>query len=145
MKLVIQRVAKAALSVDEKLYSQIGKGYLVLVGIGKEDTKAKAEMLASKLQKLRVMADADGKMNLSVSNASGEMLVVSQFTLLADTQGGNRPSFIQAARPETAHPLYDYFVEQLRKLGCEIKTGKFGADMQISCVLDGPVTILIEN
>lgn len=144
MKLVIQRVSKASLSVNKKLLSHIGHGYLVLVGIGKEDTSAQADLLAEKLSKLRVMADIKGKMNVTVGNAKGEMLIVSQFTLLADTKGGNRPSFINAARPEHAEPLYEYFVQKVQSLGVSVKKGMFGADMKIDVLLDGPVTILIE-
>jgi len=145
MKLVVQRVSKAQLSVEQKVVSSIGKGYFVLVGVSKDDTQKDAETLAEKVSKLRVMGDNEGKMNLSVGKAQAEMLVVSQFTLLADTSGGNRPSFINAARPELAKPLYDYFVERLRSLGGSIQTGIFGADMKIDTVLDGPVTILIES
>ena len=145
MKLVVQRVIKAQLSVDRKVISSIGKGYVVLVGMSKDDTQTKAAALAEKLSKLRVMGDDDGKMNLSIGNAHGEILVVSQFTLLGDTTGGNRPSFINAARPEVAKPLYDYFVDRLISLGCSVQTGVFGADMKIDTTLDGPVTILIEN
>lgn len=144
MKLVIQRVATASLSVEGELFSKIGKGYFVLVGIGKEDTTKHADLLAEKLSKLRVMADDEGKMNLTVSNSKGEMLIVSQFTLLADTRGGNRPSFISAAPPEIARPLYEYFVKKVRSFGMKVETGKFGNDMKIDASLDGPVTILLE-
>lgn len=145
MRLVVQRVLKAQLSVADKLISSIDKGYFVLVGIGNNDTQKDGDLLAEKLWKLRVMGDQNGKMNLSVGDINGEMLVVSQFTLMADTKGGNRPSFVTAARPDVAKPLYDYFIERLQALGCSVQTGVFGADMKIDATLDGPVTILLES
>lgn len=145
MKLVIQRVLQANVSVEKKVISEIGKGFFVLVGVKVGDTKKEADFLAEKLFKLRVMGDPEGRMNLSVKDVSGEMLVVSQFTLHADTKGGNRPGFTQAARPEAAEPLYEYFVDKLKSLGMTVKTGKFGADMKITAHLDGPVTILVES
>jgi|SRR6185369_6729976 len=146
MKLVIQRVKKASVTVEEKVISHIEKGFLVLIGITGADTKSEADFLAEKLVKLRIMEDSDKKMNLSVKDVvDASMLLVSQFTLYADTKGGNRPSFIQAARPEIAEPLYDYFVEKVTSLGVSVGTGKFGAEMKIDAELDGPVTILIEQ
>lgn len=144
MKLVIQRVTKAQVSVDKTVVGKIGAGLFVLVGIKTEDTQKEASFLAEKLAKLRVMSDPSGKMNLSVTDIAGEILVVSQFTLYGDTKGGNRPSFIRAARSEVSAPLYEYFVEQLKSLGLTVATGQFGADMQISAELDGPVTIVME-
>ena len=122
MKIVVQRVLRASVSVENQLISSIKKGYFVLLGVEQHDTKQNAEFLAQKLSKLRVMADAEGKMNMTASSVGGEMLVVSQFTLLADTQG-NRPSFISAARPEIAKPLYDCFIDQLISLGISVKAG----------------------
>lgn len=141
------------------MVGEIGKGLFVLVGIKEGDTEKDAEFLAEKLIKLRVMDDKEEKMNLTVSNIDGEMLVVSQFTLYADTSGGNRPSFIpqshsvrqgaslltHAARPEVAQPLYECFVDQLRAKGVSVKTGKFGEYMEIDAILDGPVTIILES
>lgn len=145
MKLVIQRVSKASVSVNKKTVSQIGKGLFVLIGIGKSDSKKEAEVLAEKLFKLRVMADENKKMNLTVRDARGEFLIVSQFTLYADVSGGNRPSFIDAAAPNVAELLYNYFVEQLKEKGASVKTGVFGEYMEIDLQLDGPVTIILES
>lgn len=145
MKLIVQRVSRASVSVDQKVISSIGKGFLVLLGITGADTKIEADFLAEKLTKLRIMSDESGKMNLSVKTVNGAVLIVSQFTLYADTKGGNRPSFINAARPEIAKPLYDYFIEKVKSLGVFVATGEFGADMKIDAVLDGPVTIIMES
>lgn len=145
MKLVVQRVKKASVTVNEEVIAHISHGFLVLVGITGADTKSEADFLAEKLSKLRIMDDLAGKMNLSVKDVNGEMLVVSQFTLYGDTKDGNRPSFINAARPEIAEPLYEYFVEKVKNLGVKVGTGKFGSDMKIEATLDGPVTILIEQ
>lgn len=145
MKLVIQRVKSSSVLVDKKVISSIDKGLLVLVGITEADSKKEADFLAEKLVKLRIMSDNEGKMNLSIKDVDGQIMIVSQFTLYGDTKGGNRPSFINAARPEKAQPLYDYFVERVRSLGAVVETGKFGAEMEIDAMIDGPVTILIEN
>jgi D-tyrosyl-tRNA(Tyr) deacylase len=145
MRLIVQRVAKASVKVEGKLVGEIGKGLFVLVGVKKEDTQKDAAALAEKLYKLRVMADAEGKMNLSVAEAQGEFLVVSQFTLYADTSGGNRPSFIQAAQPDIAKALYEYFLARLKEKGAKVQTGSFGEYMQIESIGDGPVTILLES
>lgn len=145
MKLVVQRVKNASVRVEKEVISHISHGFLVLVGITGADTKSEADFLAEKLVKLRIMDDGAGKMNLSVKDVDGSMLIVSQFTLYGDTTGGNRPSFIKAARPEIAEPLYNYFVEKVKSMGVTVGTGKFGADMKIDAELDGPVTILIEN
>ena len=145
MKLVVQRVKKASVAVNGEVVSSIEKGLLVLLGITGADTKNEANFLAEKLVKLRVMADSMGKMNLSVKDVNAEILIVSQFTLYSDTKGGNRPSFITAARPEVAEPLYNQFVEKVKSLGVTVGTGKFGHEMKIEAELDGPVTILMEN
>jgi D-tyrosyl-tRNA(Tyr) deacylase len=137
MRLVVQRVKQAEVGT-----AKIGLGFLVLLGVGKDDSVAGAEVLADKLAKLRVMADKSGKMNLSVGEVGGEVLVVSQFTLHADTVGGNRPSFIKAAQPNLARKVYDHFVSTLKNKGLKVKTGNFGEYMEISAILDGPVTIL---
>ena len=149
MKLVVQRVKEALVKTpeDNKTVGKIGKGYFVLVGVKEGDTLKDAELLAAKLSKLRIMSDENGKMNLSIKDAKGEILVVSQFTLYADTSGGNRPSFMNAALPEDAKKIYEHFVDKLRESlprtgQCGVETGSFGDYMEISCVLDGPVTIL---
>lgn len=147
MRLVIQRVKKAKVVVKEtgKISGQIGKGLLVLVGVKKGDQMKNAELLAVKLSKLRVMSDNDGKMNLSVKEVNGQMLIVSQFTLYADTSAGNRPSFIDAALPDEAKKIYEHFVVKLREVGIEVETGSFGDYMEISTELDGPVTIIVDS
>src|SRR4030042_2675068 len=145
MRLVIQRVTKAVVKVGNKQAGKRDKGLLILVGVGKEDTWAQAEALAEKLSKLRVMADGKGKMNLSVSEAKGEFLVVSQFTLYADTSGGNRPSFIKGAEPALAKEIYEHFLAKLKENGVNVATGSFGDYMNISAELDGPVTIILER
>lgn len=146
MVALIQRVKHAAVNIEDKRFSEIGPGMLVLLGVAHEDTEAKAVTLAKKIAALRIFADAGGKMNLSLTDTGGEALVVSQFTLFADTQKGNRPSFVDAARPELAIPLYEFFVAELGKiLGKTIQTGKFAADMQVSLLNDGPVTIWLEG
>jgi len=144
MRLVIQRVEKAkVVKVDDNsVVGEIGKGLFVLVGVKKGDTEKDAEALASKLYKLRVMADPDDKMNLSVTDVGGSMLVVSQFTLHADTSSGNRPSFINAEEPKRAKELYEFFVSRLRENGIKVETGSFGDYMKIEAVMDGPVTII---
>lgn len=146
MRLVIQRVISASVTINESVYSLIGKGLLVLIGIEENDTDEDAEWLAAKTAQLRVFDDETGVMNLSVSDVRGEVMVISQFTLQASTRKGNRPSYIRAARPETAIPLYERFVSLLKeKTGSEIKTGVFGADMKVALVNDGPVTIIIDS
>lgn len=147
MRLVIQRVKKAKVSLEKtkEVAGEIGKGLFVLVGFKKGDSEETVDVLAQKLLKLRVMSDREDKMNLTVSDVGGSFLIVSQFTLYADTSGGNRPSFIEAGDPTKACELYDYFVEQLRSSGAKVETGKFGEYMKIDVSLDGPVTILMEN
>ena len=145
MRLVVQRVKKAKVLVIDTggVAGEIGKGLFVLVGVKKGDAKSEAEALAAKLAKLRVMADVAGKMNLSVMDIDAEILVVSQFTLYADTSGGNRPSFIEAAEPKLAEEIYEHFIAKLRQLGVKVQTGKFGEYMEIITELDGPVTIIL--
>jgi D-aminoacyl-tRNA deacylase len=144
MRLVVQRVKKAQVKKVQsgELVGMVGLGLFVLLGVKKGDTKADAEILAGKLLKLRVMSDENNKMNLSVVDIKGEILVVSQFTLYADTSGGNRPSFVGAESPSTAREIYDYFIEKLKTSGLKIETGSFGDYMEIEAVLDGPVTII---
>lgn len=147
MKLVVQRVEKAKVTrvSDQKTMGEIGKGLFILVGFKKGDTKETVELLAAKLSKLRVISDPNDKMNLSVSDVDGKMLVVSQFTLYADTKDGNRPSFTNAEEPEKANRLYEYFIEKLKDLGISVETGSFGDYMKIETVLDGPVTIIYSD
>jgi D-aminoacyl-tRNA deacylase len=144
MKLIIQRVSEAHVMVENEVVGAIGSGLFVLLGIKTGDSKKEADVLSEKLTKLRIMEDDNGKMNLSVKDVEAQVLVVSQFTLYSDTKGGNRPSFTDAARPEEAEPLYEYFIEKLRGLGMKVSTGKFGAYMEITAELDGPVTIVME-
>lgn len=145
MKLIIQRVNQAKVSIYGKVVGEIEKGLFVLVGVKNGDTIAEAETLAQKLLKLRVMADTEDKMNLSVADANGSFLLVSQFTLYANTSGGNRPSFIDAAPPSEARKIYDYFVMKIRGSGIKTETGSFGEYMKIETELDGPVTIVLES
>ena len=144
MRLVVQRVKKASVIrvSGGQVVGEIGKGYLVLVGVKKGDTLEDVELLAAKLLKLRAMSDESDKMNLSIKDVGGEILVVSQFTLYADTSGGNRPSFINAALPEDAEKIYEHFVNKLEEAGVKTETGNFGDYMEINAILDGPVTIL---
>jgi D-tyrosyl-tRNA(Tyr) deacylase len=146
MRVVIQRVKKAAVSIDEKTYSSIQNGLMILVGIEESDTLEDAEWLCSKISNLRIFADEQGVMNKSIKDTNGEILLVSQFTLHASTKKGNRPSYIKAARPEKAIPLYEQLIALLEKeLNKTIATGKFGADMQVELINDGPVTILMDT
>jgi len=146
MKIILQRVDKAELSVDGKVISNIKKGILLLVGIGHNDTKEAADFLANKSANLRIFEDESGKMNRSVIDEGGEILAVSQFTLYGDTRKGRRPDFIAAAKPEEAEPLFDYFVERLKEHSdLNVKTGIFGAHMIIDFVNNGPVTLIMEK
>ena len=145
MKLVIQRVKKAQVEVENKIVGSIGKGFLVLVGITHTDTEKEADYLANKLCKMRIFEDENGKMNLSLKDVGGELLIVSQFTLYADCAKGNRPSFIEAARPEQATPLYEYFCKKCEEQGINVQKGVFGAHMEVSLLNDGPVTIVLES
>lgn len=145
MKLVIQRVNRAKVTSGDKIVGEIGKGLFVLVGVKKGDTSDNADFLAQKLLKLRVMADENEKMNLSVGDVKGDFLIVSQFTLYADTTGGNRPSFVDAALPDSAREIFEYFVMKIKGSGIKTETGSFGNYMKIEADLDGPVTIILEN
>jgi D-tyrosyl-tRNA(Tyr) deacylase len=147
MRIVIQRVSEAKIVVDEKLVASIGKGFLVLLGIETEDTQADADWLVKKLAALRVFSDENGMMNKNIQEVNGALLIVSQFTLHASYKKGNRPSFIKAARPEQAIPLYEYFIRQTQIQLPEtlIATGIFGADMKVSLTNDGPVTISMDS
>ncbi|TAH26291.1 MAG: D-tyrosyl-tRNA(Tyr) deacylase [Cytophagales bacterium] len=146
MRVVIQRVSDAKLDIENTSYASIGQGLLVLLGVGEEDTLEDADYICKKTLSLRIFSDSDGKMNLSIQDIMGQLLLVSQFTLFADTKKGNRPSYIAAARPDKAIPIYEYCVSQLMKvLGDRLKTGVFGADMKINLTNDGPVTIIIDS
>jgi D-tyrosyl-tRNA(Tyr) deacylase len=146
MKIVTQRVACADVKIENKLHSQISNGLLILIGIEETDEKSDADYLIQKTAGLRIFNDQHSKMNLTVNDINGEILVVSQFTLHANTKKGNRPSFIKAAKPERAIPLYNYFLTQLNgQLQTEVKSGVFGADMKVSLINDGPVTIIIDS
>lgn len=145
MKLVIQRVKNASVEVDNKIVGEIEKGFLVLIGIKVGDTKQQADYLVKKVCNLRVFEDENQKMNLSLKDVGGKLLIVSQFTLYGNCNDGNRPSFIEAARPEEAIPLYEYFCDECSKNGIEVQRGIFGADMKVQLLNDGPVTIIMEK
>ena len=146
MRIVIQRVREASVKINDEIVGEIQQGLLVLLGIEHVDSELAADYLIQKLIHLRIFGDEEGKMNLSVSNISGDLLIVSQFTLFADTKKGNRPSFIRSARPEQARPLYDYFLSQLNRLfSGKIENGVFGANMQVELINDGPVTIIMDS
>jgi D-tyrosyl-tRNA(Tyr) deacylase len=145
MRVLIQRVSQAVVSVDQQAISRIGKGLLILLGVGHGDGEPQAQFLAEKVANLRIFEDRDGKTNLSVLDVKGEAIVVSQFTLYADSRKGRRPSFIDAALPEIAAPLVERFAELLRAHGVPTQTGRFGAHMQVEIHNDGPVTIWLEK
>ncbi len=146
MRTIIQRVSSASVEINQQITSKIDKGLLILLGIEQDDTIEDIEWLCGKIARLRIFGDENNNMNLSVLDIKGEVLLVSQFTLHSSTKKGNRPSFIKAAKPETAIPLYKKFIAQLEKeLSKKIQTGEFGADMKVALVNDGPVTILIDS
>ena len=146
MKIVVQRVKEAKVEVEGNVVGKIDKGFLVLLGVTHKDSKEQADYLVKKLCKLRVFRDENDKMNLSLKDVDGKLLIVSQFTLYADCSEGNRPSFVNAAKPEQAEELYDYFCNKCtEEYGIEVQKGVFGADMKVSLLNDGPVTIIIEK
>ena len=145
MRAVVQRVAEARVQVGEEVVGQIGPGLCVLLGVGRNDNETNAEALADKLAKLRIFEDTQSKMNLSIIDRGGEVLVISQFTLYGDSRRGNRPSFTDAASPDHADRLYRHFIERLRRLDLKVATGRFQAHMQVSLCNDGPVTFILEN
>ena len=146
MKIVLQRCSRAEVRIDGEVAGKIGRGFVVLVGITHNDTRENADFLAKKTAGMRVFEDAEGKMNLSLKEVDGQILSISQFTLYGDARKGNRPSFIEAARPEIAEPLYEYFNQVLREqYGLHVETGRFGANMQVDFVNDGPVTIIVDS
>lgn len=145
MRVVIQRVSESRVKVDDRTVGEIAAGFMLLIGIDEEDETADADWLVQKILNLRVFGDEDGKMNRSITDIKGEILCISQFTLIADYKKGNRPSFIKAAKPDKAIPLFEYFKNEISKSGLKTESGIFGADMKVSLVNDGPVTILMDS
>lgn len=145
MRVVVQRVSEASVKVNGEIVGKIDSGLLLLVGIDENDEKSDADWLVQKILNLRIFGDDDGKLNLSVLDIKGEILSISQFTLIADYKKGNRPSFIKAAKPDQAVPLFDYFKNELKKFQLKIECGIFGADMKVSLINDGPVTIIMDS
>jgi len=145
MKVVIQRASKASIIINHDITKVMGPGYVVLLGVEEADNSEDVDWLVSKISKLRVFSDDQGKMNLSIGDIGGSVMIVSQFTLHASTKKGNRPSFIRAAKPAIAIPLYEEFILKTERIGLDVLTGEFGADMQVSLTNDGPVTIIIDS
>ena len=145
MRVVIQRVSQASVVINDQIKGEISKGYMILLGIETEDSQEDIDWLVKKINGLRIFNDDEGKMNLTLADVGGVILVISQFTLHASTKKGNRPSYIKAARPEQAIPLYESFISGLRTSGNTVETGEFGADMKVSLTNDGPVTIAIDS
>lgn len=145
MKFVIQRVTHASVTVDEKIVGSIGKGFLVLIGVGRDDTRKEADYLVKKMTGLRIFEDENGKTNLSLKDVNGSLLLISQFTLYANCKAGNRPSFIEAGEPDKANELYQYIIAECKKRIDVVETGIFGADMKVDLRNDGPFTILLEQ
>lgn len=145
MKLVIQRVTHANVVVEGEIIGEIGKGFMVLVGVGKEDTEATVDKYLKKMIGLRIFEDENGKTNLSLQDVGGELLLISQFTLYANCKKGNRPSFVDAGAPDEANRLYEYMCSKARETGIKVETGSFGADMKVSLLNDGPFTVILEN
>lgn len=145
MRVVIQRVSEASVTVDNAIVGSINRGYMLLIGIDENDETQDADWLVQKILNLRVFGDEEGKLNHSVMDIQGEILCVSQFTLIADYKKGNRPSFIKAAKPDKAIPLFEYFKTEISKSGLKVESGIFGADMKVALINDGPVTILMDS
>jgi len=145
MRAVVQRVKKSHVTVDDEIVGEIGRGLMVLFGVSGKDSRKDADFLADKAVNLRIFEDDTGKMNRSLMDVGGQMLVVSQFTLYGDCRKGRRPSFVEAAPPDLANELYEYFVEQVRKKGINVETGRFRAMMDVSLINDGPVTLILES
>ena len=145
MRLLVQRVLNSNVKVDGKVVGEIDKGYMVLLGVTHDDDKEKADYLVNKLLNLRVFEDENGKMNLNIKQVGGELLIISQFTLYGNTKDGNRPSFTDAAKPDKANELYEYFIDKCKKENIKTESGIFGADMKVSLVNDGPVTVMLER
>ncbi len=145
MKFVIQRVSHASVMVDQNIIGSIGKGFLILIGIGKEDSTKEADALIRKMCNLRIFEDGDGKTNLALKDVNGEILLISQFTLYANCRKGNRPSFIEAKNPEEASQLYEYIIAECKKQLPVVQTGSFGADMKVELLNDGPFTVILDS
>lgn len=145
MRFIIQRVQKASVSIEKNIVGKINKGFLVLIGVSQEDTKAEADKMIKKLIGLRIFEDENGKTNLSLKDVGGELLLVSQFTLYADCKKGNRPSFINAGNPKMANELYEYIIDECKKEVSIVEKGIFGADMKVELINDGPFTIILDN
>ncbi len=145
MKLVIQRVSEASVAIDGETRGQIGRGFMVLIGVGQEDTKEVADKYIKKMIGLRIFEDENGKTNLSLKDVDGQLLLISQFTLYANCKKGNRPSFIEAGAPDQAEALYEYIVEECKKAVPIVETGEFGADMKVSLTNDGPFTVILDE
>lgn len=145
MKFVIQRVTEASVTIEGQVKGRIGKGFLVLIGVGKEDTREIADKYIKKLLGLRIFEDENGKTNLSLADVGGQLLLISQFTLYANCKKGNRPSFVDAGAPDEAEALYDYIVDECRKTVPVVETGEFGAEMKVSLLNDGPFTIILDE
>ena len=145
MKAVIQRVDAASVSINDAIYSQIGKGYLILLGITHKDSEKDIKFIVSKIVNLRIFSNSEGKFDLSIKDVDGEILIVSQFTLYADTKKGRRPDFTKAAKPDLAKKLYELFIEEIKNNGINAKTGVFGAEMKVRLVNNGPVTIILDS
>ncbi len=145
MKLVIQRVSEASVAIDGETRGQIGRGFMVLIGVGQEDTKEVADKYIKKMIGLRIFEDENGKTNLSLKDVDGQLLLISQFTLYANCKKGNRPSFIEAGAPDQAEALYEYFLEECKKAVPIVETGEFGADMKVSLTNDGPFTVILDE
>ena len=145
MKFVIQRVTEANVKVDGEIIGEIGKGFMVLIGVGEDDTREIADKMVKKMTGLRIFEDENGKTNLSLADVGGQMLLISQFTLYANCRKGNRPSFIEAGAPDKANEMYEYIIEECKKVVPVVERGQFGADMKVSLVNDGPFTIILDS
>ncbi len=145
MKVVLQRVSESSVKVENEIVGKIGKGLMLLIGVDEADEKSDADWLVKKVIDVRVFSDQDGKMNHSVKDINGEILCISQFTLISDYKKGNRPSYIKAAKPDKAIPLFEYFKDELKKSGLKVESGIFGADMKVSLINDGPVTLVFDS
>lgn len=145
MRILLQRIRHASVEIDGETVGKAGAGLLLFLGVGNGDTQAEADFLAEKCVGLRIFEDSEGKMNLSLKDVGGEILLISQFTLYADARKGKRPSYTDAAPPPVSEPLYEYFAQRLRDTGTHVETGRFGADMKVSLLNDGPVTIMLEK
>ena len=145
MRFIIQRVSNSKVTIDNKIRGQIGKGFMVLIGVGESDTKEIADKMIHKMINLRIFEDENGKTNLGLKDVGGSLLLISQFTLYADCKRGNRPSFIEAGKPDMANEMYEYIIEKCRESVDEVQTGEFGADMKVQLLNDGPFTILLDS